>query len=676
MRWIIAATLVMVGCAPASDPCAGQPGVCIALDVHGPFVDLDELNGVIAVPGGVELRGRETIGGPIRLPVRFAALLPNSLAGSVTVQLWGMSGGATVAYGEATTDIPPTHQRLSIVLSPVPPGCGSADDPRNCGICGNDCAALPGVAVVSCQAGQCVIAACVAGRAHCTSNSDEGCETDIESPAHCGACDVTCAATAPLCAASGGELMCVAACGGATPTQCDQSCVDTTSDIHNCGGCGHECVVSAGASPSCAQSTCGTICQSDNHLCAGRCVADNSVQSCGASCTPCVAPANGTATCDGSQCGFECIAGFVSSSTGCIATTVPCGAGTHECGGQCVSSTSTSSCGTSCTPCVPPANATATCDGTQCGFQCVPGFTPSGQVCVVGAVVWSPETSGTEKTLSGVWGSGSGDVYVVGSSGTILHSTGNGVWTPQTSGTTDGLSGVWGSGSGDVYVVGGTSTILHSSGDGVWTPQTNGATNGLSGVWGSGSGDVYAVGGVGTILHSAGNGAWTLLSSGTTSAIIGAWGSGSGDIYAVGNGVGTTVGSFPNLLHSTGNGAWTSQTTDALRSVWGSGSKDVYAFGAGGTIQHSTGNGVWASQQVFISNLQGGWGSGSADVYAVGDSGTVGAGGAPGGTIMHSTGNDAWTWQTIGTNAFTGIWGSGSTDIYDVGIYGTILHGQ
>jgi hypothetical protein len=51
-----------------------------------------------------------------------------------------------------------------------------------------------------------------------------------------------------------------------------------------------------------------------------------------------------------------------------------CPAGTHACGETCSSNLSVSSCGTSCTPCPVPSNATATCDGTSCGVACPNGY--------------------------------------------------------------------------------------------------------------------------------------------------------------------------------------------------------------------------------------------------------------------------------------------------------------
>jgi hypothetical protein len=60
-----------------------------------------------------------------------------------------------------------------------------------------------------------------------------------------------------------------------------------------------------------------------------------------------------------------------------------CNAGTHMCSEQCVANTSVDHCGSSCTPCTPPANSTATCNGSQCGFNCSSGRENCGGVCAL-----------------------------------------------------------------------------------------------------------------------------------------------------------------------------------------------------------------------------------------------------------------------------------------------------
>ncbi len=206
--------------------------------------------------------------------------------------------------------------------------------------------------------------------------------------------------------ATGGGGGVTGSCAG-TLISCSGRCVDGQADTDHCGGCGRvcgagqvcnrgicellpmDCTMTNGCAPGfqcdpttracrpgCARSldcpmgaTCqsGTCaCPASQHACGQICVPTNSVASCGASCQACPsAPANATATCDGTQCGFTCNAGF------------------HRCGDQCVSNSALATCGSSCTACpASPTNGTATCDGTQCGFSCASGFHACGESCV------------------------------------------------------------------------------------------------------------------------------------------------------------------------------------------------------------------------------------------------------------------------------------------------------
>ncbi|MEZ4407119.1 MAG: FG-GAP-like repeat-containing protein [Polyangiales bacterium] len=244
----------------------------------------------------------------------------------------------------------------------------TATDPRNCGACGNDCGALPGVdpSRVACRAGACDVAsACLAGRAHCSTNPADGCEADVTTASRCGSCSTACTGDSPVCGPSaGGRYACQSGCVAPTSTRCGSTCVDTTSDIVHCGACGRACAPATGGVPTCAASVCGVRCVSGYHSCGGVCASNASVDTCGAACAPCPAPLNGSATCDGTACGFACNAGF------------------HRCGSACASDTSPSTCGASCSPCTAPTNATPTCDGTACGFACNSGFTRMGSACV------------------------------------------------------------------------------------------------------------------------------------------------------------------------------------------------------------------------------------------------------------------------------------------------------
>lgn len=107
--------------------------------------------------------------------------------------------------------------------------------------------------------------------------------------------------------------------------------------------------------------TSGGPCGGGTRLCPdGTCQAPG-VRSCGASCSDCTLsnPANSTASCSsGGSCTFTCVSGY------------------HNCSSACLSNTSTSSCGASCTACPGPAlgPGTATCDGTSCGLSCASGY--------------------------------------------------------------------------------------------------------------------------------------------------------------------------------------------------------------------------------------------------------------------------------------------------------------
>jgi phospholipase C len=63
----------------------------------------------------------------------------------------------------------------------------------------------------------------------------------------------------------------------------------------------------------------------------------------------------------------------------------------HRCSGGCVAN-DVLACGPSCSACTHPANATATCDGTACGFRCNTGFTQ----CGTGAAATCVDTTSDE----------------------------------------------------------------------------------------------------------------------------------------------------------------------------------------------------------------------------------------------------------------------------------------
>jgi len=141
---------------------------------------------------------------------------------------------------------------------------------------------------------------------------------------------------------------------------------------------------------------------------------------------------------------------------------------------------------------------------------------------------WSTGVSITGASLNRVWGSGPDDVWAVGSNitasivpnwdgtGTALHWDGT-AWSSVAGPFANiALIGVWGSGSDDVWAVGSSMSggaSMHWDGA-AWSSVTNHTGSALYGVWGSGPNDVWAVGQSGTTIHWNGT-AWSAVPSGT-----------------------------------------------------------------------------------------------------------------------------------------------------------------
>ena len=152
------------------------------------------------------------------------------------------------------------------------------------------------------------------------------------------------------------------------------------------------------------------------------------------------------------------------------------------------------------------------------------------------------------------------------------------------------LSGVWGTGPNDVYMVGGDETrgaVYHFDGN-AWSEDTSVSTGDLM-VWvfGFGPNDIWIVGEGGTILRgSVGN--WTELDSGTEEPLWGVWGASANDVWIVG---GSPEGDAPTLLRWDGTSlapyTLAAEQNDrnavALFKVWGIGGR-TFAVGQRGLI--------------------------------------------------------------------------------------------
>jgi hypothetical protein len=137
----------------------------------------------------------------------------------------------------------------------------------NCGMCGRACSSS-NVATRHCAVGQCK-PDCNTGRGDCNlPGTNDGCETDITTPAHCGGCNTACAdnntghATSSACNFDGGT--CTYACSspfadcdtsGANSNGCETN-IQNGDPVH-CGGCMNSaCDTVNSLSPNCASGAC------------------------------------------------------------------------------------------------------------------------------------------------------------------------------------------------------------------------------------------------------------------------------------------------------------------------------------------------------------------------------------------------------------------------------------
>ncbi|XYH95861.1 hypothetical protein ACMHYB_50055 [Sorangium sp. So ce1128] len=234
-------------------------------------------------------------------------------------------------------------------------------DADNCGDCGQKCT-LPH-AMAECQGGACKVKECEAPYADCDGDPENGCEVNTSTnSSHCGGCD-------ELCPAVNGDAYCEES---ACKVECDEGFTDCNGvigdgcerpinrDVLNCGGCGIECVPTAGGRPWCRDGVCGeTVCAAGKGDCNGDpddgCEVDLAADpencgTCGGLCTV----ANGTGKCTATGCAIDsCEPGFAD-----------CGGGYDD---GCETSTQTSlshcgGCGDTCTV----AGGTPKCEGGDC----------------------------------------------------------------------------------------------------------------------------------------------------------------------------------------------------------------------------------------------------------------------------------------------------------------------
>jgi len=180
------------------------------------------------------------------------------------------------------------------------------------------------------------------------------------------------------------------------------------------------------------------------------------------------------------------------------------------------------------------------------------------------------------ETLSGVWGTGGNNVFVVGTAGTILNYNGTN-WELMQSNSTRSLNGIWGSAQDNILVaISGASqgSVLHYNGQ-EWKEIVDGKPP-LFRIWGSSGDNVFALGSGGTILHYDGE-EWADMYSPTSNGLYGIWGTSGTNILA--------VGVLGTMLRFDGED-WrelTNYTTQNLFDVWGS-RDEIFIVGGYGTV--------------------------------------------------------------------------------------------
>jgi hypothetical protein len=284
--------------------------------------------------------------------------------------------------------------------------------PAHCGGCGRACA-LPN-ATATCVAGACRVGTCAAGFGDCDGDSGNGCETALNTVAHCGRCDVACPATGATstceagvcrvgaCAMGFGDCdgnvangceadlrtdgahcgacrnrcsgsqscsagRCVSTCAAGEMT-CGMSCVNVATNVNHCGACDRRCEVMGVGTPTCVAGTCGVACPAGQGNCDGNptngcevSLAGN-VSHCGACGMMCASLANSNPSCGASGCGFVCNFGWANCNAmrddGCETQTGNDLANCGRCGARCA-----------------PANAVGVCNQSACQIRaCNPGF--------------------------------------------------------------------------------------------------------------------------------------------------------------------------------------------------------------------------------------------------------------------------------------------------------------
>jgi len=214
---------------------------------------------------------------------------------------------------------------------------------------------------------------CDSGYGNCDDACGNGCETDLNTTATCGACDIQCTVpdgshASAVCDDGTCSYTCWAdwdSCDNIDDNGCE---AHLPTDVANCGGCDIICNPPTNAQAVCENNACDFVCDAGFHRCGDLCYPDTDPDHCGDSCTLCPDPTNATATCPDGSCSFTCLEGYRDCDSGVDGCEVHILTDEDNCGGCFIS-------------CTPPAHADPWCNGGSCDFTCITDYHRCGSSC-------------------------------------------------------------------------------------------------------------------------------------------------------------------------------------------------------------------------------------------------------------------------------------------------------
>lgn len=184
--------LLSLSCA-ASDPCEGQTGSCLRIEIQGSVGQMDSIR--LELQGAVrhQFTSRPQGGGGIALPAAIGVLLPNGTMGSLSLSGVGLLADQVVATGMAQVEVTSERPTATLTLATAGDTClnGYRDGDETDQDCGGRCNAC--AAGFQCKENRdCAGGLCTDGRClavGCTNKVRDGAETDVDcGGAQCGAC--------------------------------------------------------------------------------------------------------------------------------------------------------------------------------------------------------------------------------------------------------------------------------------------------------------------------------------------------------------------------------------------------------------------------------------------------------------------------------------------------------